>query len=341
MLASFDSWRGSRKLIMRCRKGIPSAVRGIAWAKLLNAEAVEKELPTLYATSLAAPDAASDRAIMLDIGRTFPCVSMFAKADSTGQKALHRVLSAYAACDSEVGYCQGMGFIAAVLLSFVPERQAFYMFWTMMQRPPLMMRRLFERDLKALSTLLGVLQLLLAQRRPKLAEHLRSLGVEPAMVFTQWVMTSFSYAVPFEVTVRAWDCMLAEGFKPVIRIALAAMIRAEAELKERGFEGVMAVVRGLSEVTFEEPDARVAPIVTAQPRAASLPAEAAAASSASAAAAVPSRREAEEARLAAVCAHVLDPDGLIKDAYAIPLSRKDILAAAATASTGKVPDLPG
>lgn len=43
-----------------------------------------------------------------------------------GQTLLRRVLRAYANYDEEVGYCQGMGFIAGMFLTYMPEEEAFW-----------------------------------------------------------------------------------------------------------------------------------------------------------------------------------------------------------------------
>jgi TBC1 domain family member 10 len=51
---------------------------------------------------------------------------MFVLNEGSGQKALTRLLLCYASVDPEVGYCQGMGFIAAMFLSYMPEDEAFY-----------------------------------------------------------------------------------------------------------------------------------------------------------------------------------------------------------------------
>ena len=42
-----------------------------------------------------------------------------------GQGALRRVLCAYSYYDREVGYCQGMNFIAAMFITIMPEKEAF------------------------------------------------------------------------------------------------------------------------------------------------------------------------------------------------------------------------
>lgn len=44
-----------------------------------------------------------------------------------GQSRLRRVLKAYSTYDREIGYCQGMNFIAAMFLTLVTEEQAFWM----------------------------------------------------------------------------------------------------------------------------------------------------------------------------------------------------------------------
>ena len=61
-----------------------------------------------------------------DIDRTFPQHEMFYNDGGPGQESLRRILTWYAALDPQVGYCQGMGFIAALLLSYMVEEEAFY-----------------------------------------------------------------------------------------------------------------------------------------------------------------------------------------------------------------------
>jgi hypothetical protein len=54
-----------------------------------------------------------------------------------GQEALRRVLRAYSYYDREVGYCQGMNFIAGMFLTIMPEEDAFWLLvgkWKSWQR---------------------------------------------------------------------------------------------------------------------------------------------------------------------------------------------------------------
>ncbi|KAG2482324.1 hypothetical protein HYH03_018746, partial [Edaphochlamys debaryana] len=64
-----------------------------------------------------------DESILRDIHRTFPEHPYFSL--DAGQQALFRVLKAYSLHDLEVAYCQGMAFMAGVLLMYVPDEMAF------------------------------------------------------------------------------------------------------------------------------------------------------------------------------------------------------------------------
>lgn len=46
---------------------------------------------------------------------------------TSGQNRLYNILKAYTEYDPEIGYCQGMNFIAALLLTYIPnEEDAFW-----------------------------------------------------------------------------------------------------------------------------------------------------------------------------------------------------------------------
>lgn len=48
--------------------------------------------------------------------------------ESGGQQSLRRVLHWYATADPDIGYCQGMGFIVGMLLTYLHEEDAFRCF---------------------------------------------------------------------------------------------------------------------------------------------------------------------------------------------------------------------
>ena len=57
--------------------------------------------------------------IKKDIDRTFPNHLHFEDPEAQGKQPLFNILKAYSLIDKEVGYCQGLSFLAAALLLHV------------------------------------------------------------------------------------------------------------------------------------------------------------------------------------------------------------------------------
>lgn len=58
-------------------------------------------------------------AIKIDVGRTFPEHPIFLEKWGSGQQALFNCMRAYSIADPELGYCQGLSFVAGLLLMHV------------------------------------------------------------------------------------------------------------------------------------------------------------------------------------------------------------------------------
>jgi hypothetical protein len=65
--------------------------------------------------------------IIRDVSRTYPNHIHYCQRHGLGQRQLFRVLKAYALYDPEVGYVQGMGYIAAIFLMYMAEDEAFWL----------------------------------------------------------------------------------------------------------------------------------------------------------------------------------------------------------------------
>jgi Rab-GTPase-TBC domain len=86
------------------------------------------------------------------------------------QASLGRVLKAYAIYEPEVGYCQGMGFLVALLLMYMQEEDAF---WCLVQIcDGYDMYNIFRAGLPKVIECLYVFERLLHHFLPKLNSHL-------------------------------------------------------------------------------------------------------------------------------------------------------------------------
>lgn len=109
--------------LIRNEGGIPEALRCQVWQKLCSTDNLT-DLADKYRI-LIAKDTKCEDVILRDIGRTFPAHDYFKKGQGIGQESLYKVSKAYSVYDQEVGYCQGLSFIAASLLLHMPEEDSF------------------------------------------------------------------------------------------------------------------------------------------------------------------------------------------------------------------------
>ena len=171
------------------------------------------------------------------------------KADYTGatggQASLRRVLRAYSVYDPEVGYCQGMNFIAATFIAFMPEEEAFWTLVAAMNESPYTMRGLFKEGMSGAHEVLYVADKLVGQFLPRLSRHLERENVHITMYATQWLLTLYSSSFPFELVTRILDCFLAEGWKVVYRITLALLDTSSSDLMKLHFEDILGYFREL------------------------------------------------------------------------------------------------
>lgn len=162
-----------------------------------------------------------------------------------GQASLRRVLRAYNIYDSDVGYCQGMNFIAAMFITYMSEEEAFWMLVAVMNDSPCKMRGLFGEGMLEAHQVLYVADKLIYLHNPKLAQHLEKENIHVTMYATQWLLTLYTSSFPFALVTRVWDCFLAEGWKVPYRVMLALLDKATPDLLKLQFEEILGYIREL------------------------------------------------------------------------------------------------
>ncbi|KAI5846591.1 rab-GTPase-TBC domain-containing protein [Morchella snyderi] len=138
------------------------------------------------------------------------------------QKALMGVCKAYALFDPEVGYTQGMTFIATVLLLNMTEEEAFCIFVKLMNKYKL--RTMFQDRMKGLELRLFQYDRILEDYEPKLAIHLKRQGIESSLYAAQWFLTLFTYKFPLQLVLRVFDLLFSEGLEgPILKFGIVMM----------------------------------------------------------------------------------------------------------------------
>eukprot|EP01084_Bolivina_argentea_P121615 215523_1 len=122
MLDHWDTYSTTKKakLKSRIRKGIPAPLRAKVWKTILGVSELTKEQKLYYSKiRYKTPVTKFKTAIDNDLDRTYP-------NSNRGKDSLRNVLYGFANHDEDVGYTQGMGFIAALFLMLMTEDSAFW-----------------------------------------------------------------------------------------------------------------------------------------------------------------------------------------------------------------------
>ncbi|KAL3781981.1 hypothetical protein ACHAW5_006071 [Stephanodiscus triporus] len=160
-----------------------------------------------------------------------------------GQGSLRRVLRAYSMYDTDVGYCQGMNFIAAMFLTFLSEEESFWLLVVVMNEEPYKLRDMFGKDMAGSHEVLYIAEKLLAQFLPKLARQMEEEMIHVSMFVTPWLLTVYTSTFPFDLVVRVWDSFLVEGWKVVYRVMLSLLTHASKDIAELSFEQILNYFR--------------------------------------------------------------------------------------------------
>lgn len=200
MKSDWKSVLGTDKLKRRIFKGIPDAMRPVIWGLLLNVEKTKSEQKGKYQEmkDTALKWSTDIRQIDLDVNRTYRDHYFFCERYGMKQRELFNVLGAYSIYNSDIGYCQGMSQIAALLLMYFNEEDAFWALAILVADSRFNMHGFFIPGFPKLLRYQEHHDKIMNKFLPKLKKHLDRNGVDTGIYTLKWFFQCFLDRVSYD-----------------------------------------------------------------------------------------------------------------------------------------------
>ncbi|MED6235216.1 hypothetical protein ATANTOWER_020109 [Ataeniobius toweri] len=256
ILPHWDTMKGTRRVRELWWQGLPPGVRGRVWSLAIGNElnitpelyeiflSRAKEKWRSYSETSSVNDNESDGGasladressldlIKLDISRTFPSLFIFQKGGPY-HDLLHSVLGAYTCYRPDIGYVQGMSFIAAVLILNLEEAEAFITFANLLNKPCQM--AFFRVDHELMLKYFTSFEIFFEENLPRLFGHFQTNSLTPDLYLIDWIFTLYSKSLPLDVACRVWDVFCRDGEESLFRTGLGILRLYEDVLMQMDF----------------------------------------------------------------------------------------------------------
>ncbi|XP_073895637.1 TBC1 domain family member 1 isoform X16 [Macaca fascicularis] len=208
-------------------QGVPRHHRGEIWKFLAEQFHLKHQFPSKQQPKdvpykeLLKQLTSQQHAILIDLGRTFPTHPYFSAQLGAGQLSLYNILKAYSLLDQEVGYCQGLSFVAGILLLHMSEEEAFKMLKFLMFDVGL--RKQYRPDMIILQIQMYQLSRLLHDYHRDLYNHLEEHEIGPSLYAAPWFLTMFASQFPLGFVARVFDMIFLQGTEVIFKVALSLL----------------------------------------------------------------------------------------------------------------------
>ncbi|XP_033882469.2 TBC1 domain family member 12-like isoform X3 [Acipenser ruthenus] len=273
ILPNWEAMRNTRKVREFWWQGLPPSVRGKVWSLAVGNELnITHELYEIFLSRAKerwksfsetgseneAEDSGASGAdressldlIKLDISRTFPSLFIFQKGGPY-HDLLHSVLGAYTCYRPDVGYVQGMSFIAAVLILNLEEADAFILFANLLNKPCQM--AFFRVDHDLMLKYFAAFEVFFEENLPRLFVHFKTYNLTPDIYLIDWIFTLYSKSLPLDLACRVWDVFCRDGEEFLFRTGLGILKLYEDILLQMDFIHIAQFLTKLPEdITSEK-----------------------------------------------------------------------------------------
>lgn len=238
IIPNFNNLRYKKNVYDLWWCGLPPSIRGRVWKLSINNTLnltvdIYNECETKiinFADNKLHNDYLT--AIKLDVSRTFPNLCLF-QSNGPLNESLNSVLSAYCVLRPDVGYLQGMSFIAAILTLNMDKCDAFICFSNLIDNP--CHKAAFTLNQNKMNVYYNLFMKLLSINIPIIHKHFLNSGLSPDFYLLDWIYTIYSKAMPLDIVCRIWDVFIRDGDEFLFKTAIGILNIYQRQLLNMDF----------------------------------------------------------------------------------------------------------
>eukprot|EP00960_Hanusia_phi_P055763 763056-Hanusia_phi.AAC.7 len=186
--------------------------------------------------------------VRLDLIRTLPRLRVFSEGGSYTEN-LRRVLEAFVLYDPGMGYVQGMGSIAGILLLHTSLEETFVSFINILENQ--LFQNLFHMNMGRIHSYLMAFKVFLAKSLPKVYAHINKLKIDLKLFLLEWWMTLFTSFLRFDTVCHLWDILFFEGIGSLVSISIAILKSISTKLLDADFEGLLFILTHMESMELD------------------------------------------------------------------------------------------
>lgn len=177
------------------------------------------------------------RQIDLDINRTFRNNMAYRIRYGPRQRQLYNILAAYSVYNSEIGYCQGMSTLTAMLLLYIAkEEETFWALSQLMSNIRYSMHGLFKSGFPKLIRFSDKHEMIIKTFLPNVHAKFLKCNITPLIYTTKWFLQCYVDALPFSLVLRVWDVYLLKGDIAILAMSYCILKMHKRTLLQKDFD---------------------------------------------------------------------------------------------------------
>ena len=172
------------------------------------------------------------------------------KKDSQLGEDLREILRIFVVARPDIGYVQGLSYIAATLLLQMDKFLAFVCFMNIILSPNIL--PFYLLDGQNIKKRLDLFNDIFKINLPELFEHFKENEIMPEHYLLEWIMTLFTRNIYIDLAFRIWDIYMIEGIAALYMSAIVILNIHQKDYLKMEFSDIMNHLKNLESNKYDE-----------------------------------------------------------------------------------------